>query len=57
MILSQVFGSEKCRMLMSHCENVASHVAVADQQAVHPYVAGGLVVPQDHLPARLGSGF
>ena len=36
---------------VSPSEYISTHISVADEQSVKPDVAGGLIVPQDHLPA------
>ena len=48
---------ERNPLIFRPSEHIASHIAVADEQAVQPDFSGGFVVPQDHLPAGLGSGF
>ena len=47
---------ERDALVLHASEHVAAHVAVADEQAVQPHLAGRLVIPQDHLPAGVGSG-
>ena len=43
-------------LVLNPSEHIAAHVAVADQQAVQPDVAGGMVVPQHHFPTGFGLG-
>ena len=44
-------------LILSPSENISAHIAVTDEQAVKPDISGGLVVPENHLPARFGGGF